>query len=63
MWVEPTLPPMQALLAHLLESAGLESMVSLPRAWWQPLGKQLQSFLRLRDPSGVYAFCTDCTAP
>ncbi|MFT5575888.1 MAG: protease-4, partial [Bermanella sp.] len=42
MWVEPTLPPMQALLAHLLESAGLESMVSLPRAWWQPLGKQLQ---------------------
>lgn len=62
-WVEPVLPPLQALVSHLLESAGLESMVSLPRYWWQPLSRQLQSFLNLRDPLGVYAFCTECAAP
>ncbi len=75
-WVEPTLPPMQALMAHLLESTGLGSMASgavgtplkqalqsMPRSWWQPLGRQLQAFLALRDPTGLYAFCTECTAP
>lgn len=62
-WVAPVLPPLQALMSHLLESAGLESMVSLPRRWWQPLSKQVQSFLNLRDPLGMYVFCVDCTAP
>ncbi len=62
-WIEPTIPPMQALLAHMLETAGLESAVSLPRVWWQPVAKQVQAILQLRDPGGVYAFCSECTAP
>ena len=66
-WVAPTLPPMQALMAHLLESAGLESSLgnrlALSSRWWQPLGRQIRSFLSLRDPTGLYAFCTECTAP
>lgn len=62
-WVEPTLPPMQALVAHLLESAGLQSQAMLPQRWWQPLGRQIRAFLSLRDPTGVYAFCAECTAP
>ncbi|HCS29523.1 MAG TPA: signal peptide peptidase SppA [Spongiibacteraceae bacterium] len=66
-WVEPALPPMQALVAHLLEStglkAGLAARSSLPQRWWQPLGRQIQAFLQLRDPTGLYAFCAECSAP
>lgn len=61
-WVQPVLPPMQALMNHFLERTGLGSKLALP-AWWGTLGASLQPLLKLNDPTGVYALCEECAAP
>ena len=61
-WVRPALPPMQALINHLLERTGLDSRLALP-AWWGALSASLQPLGKLNDPSGVYALCAECAAP
>lgn len=65
-WVSPTLPPLQALVNHLLEQAGLSALLgekAVMAAWWSPVSSLVRDFLKMRDPNGMYAYCTECTAP
>ncbi|WP_372750666.1 signal peptide peptidase SppA, partial [Litorivivens sp.] len=61
-WVSPTLPPLQALVNHLLEQTGLSARVAVP-GWWSPVSGLVRDFLQMRDPNGMYAYCTECSAP
>ncbi|MBB3047395.1 protease-4 [Litorivivens lipolytica] len=61
-WVEPQLPPLQALVSHFLEQSGLGSRISLPQ-WWSPIGQLGKHLQAMSDPRGHYAYCVECTAP
>ncbi|MAY36207.1 MAG: signal peptide peptidase SppA [Spongiibacteraceae bacterium] len=61
-WVEPTLPPLQALVSHFLEQSGLGSRIALPH-WWSPVGELYRQLQAMTDPAGMYAYCVECSAP